>query len=630
MNTTFLNCMFGASLTMFSISAFAQDAENVTELLSVTSDVSLRSDGDNANKANATATAIEMYTSRTEGEITKDFVGLMSFAVPDKTGYSVKSATLRLTTERAKGTLAIYAFNATVSDADTYNSQKDNIAAARATTALSTQRLNGTNNKAVTDAGASSNIEDWQNNIDITDYVKSVGSGNVSLLLANNAESTTTAIKVYSSDATDVTNSNVNFTFSAADLKPQLTVVYELDADQKTNTSNSVADTWIRSGNTSRHGSETTMELCVYTNEEDNTKNKTFLGLMSFQLPTDVAYSNYTVKSAKLRLVSERVKGARGVKLYGYETFDENTTYATEETKVTSAINDDNLVASFDAKGSAKAMVTDQLEDAYKTADAWTNIIDVTDYVNKLSDSNLSLLFVKDNSSESTKFYTHDLTEDVVNSKDNTVKFAAADLVPQLTVDYTLATYTLNVTDAGAATMVLPYEAQIPEGVKAYTLTYTSGSNAVAKEVEETIPANTPVLVNANEGKYEFKATTKCTTKEDSPVSGCLNGAWEETEVPVGSYILQNQNGTVAFYKVNTSGIKVSANQAYLKAEATGEAKLGITYGDEATDINAVDAANNDKSKSADVYTIDGKKVVNGNFAKGKIYISNGKAFILK
>ncbi len=433
MKRTVLNCVLGATFAMFSTSALAQD---VDKILSVASDVSLRSD--NGNKVNATADALEMYTVRTEGEITKDFVGLMSFKVPAMAGYTVKKATLRLVTERAKGTLAIYAFGAEVTDADTYNSQKDNIAAARKAEPLVKFLLRGTSGKAVFDGGVSSNIDDWTNNIDLTSYVKSAKNGNVNMLLCNAAESTNTSIRVYSSDAKDVTNEKVtpNFTFAAADLVPQLTVVYEVDADQKSDTSAPVADTWIREGNKDNHGSKTTMELCSYVNEEDAKKNKLFLGLMSFEVPSDVVSEDYTVESASLRLVSERVKGARGVKVYGYSDFEENTIYANESEKVDAAINDDNIVASFQAKGSPKAMGIDVLPDDYKNVEAWTNTIDLTEHVASLTTPKFALLLVKDNSSESTQFYTREIAEDVVNAKDNSIVFAADDLKPQLTVVY--------------------------------------------------------------------------------------------------------------------------------------------------------------------------------------------------
>ena len=166
-----------------------------------------------------------MRTSRTDGEINVDFVALMSFNVSIPEDAEISKATLVLYTERAKGTMAVYPFNATISNEDTYNSQKDNLAAARELEAIATQRLNGTNNKAVTDDGASNVLSDWRNEIDITDYVKEVGNGNVNLMLCNNAESTTNAIKVYSSDAQDVTLKDGTI-FKAEDLVPQLVVNY--------------------------------------------------------------------------------------------------------------------------------------------------------------------------------------------------------------------------------------------------------------------------------------------------------------------------------------------------------------------------------------------------------------------
>ena len=183
--------------------------------------------------------------------------------------------------------------------------------------------------------------------------------------------------------------------------------------------------------------------------------------------------------------------------------------------------------------------------------------------------------------------------------------------------------------EAGAATLVLPYETEIPKGVKAYTLAYASGNKAVATELTGVIPANTPVLVNANEGPYTFKATAKLTTKADKPVSGNLHGVWSEEVVPEGSYVLQYQSGTVAFYRVGAAGFKVKANQAYLYApEAAGAKMLNIDFGGEATAINGVEAEAS--NANTQVYTIDGKKANRNNLANGQVYVTKGKTFILK
>lgn len=630
MTRNLLHVVMGIAIAMMPSSLFAQDN---TETVSVKNDVSLRNDGANADKANSTADALEMKTSRVDGNIDKDFVGLMSFQIPAKTGYKVKSATLRLVTERAKGTMAIYAFGAEITDADTYNTQKDNLTTSRQNDPITTVKLKGTSGKAVTDAGASSSLEDWVNEIDLTDYAKSLGSGVMNLMLANNAQSTTDAIKVYSSDAKDVTNTKVtpNFTFNAEDLKPQLTLVYEEDADQVTNVLSPTADTYFRKANTAKHGSEATMEICTYNGGTDASKAKDFVGAMSFELPAEALSDAYEIQSVSLRLVSERVKGSKGLSVYAYSDFDENDTYANEESKIATAKTESNLITKFDVKGASTAMGLDQLADTYKTVDAWTNTIDLTTYAKALENNKFSILLVKDNSSEAIKFYTKEQKDNVTNKKDASIVFQAEDLVPQLTVVYSkkeATSYTLAVTEAKAATLVLPYDAIIPANVKAYTLTYTSGaSKATATEVTGNIPANTPVLINAEEGEYTFESAGTG-TKTENPESGALKGVWAETAVPQGAYVLQNQNGVVAFYKVTSDDIKVKANQAYLWAgENASSRSIDIDFGG-TTGIAGVQVSADAESDA--IYTLGGIRVSKNNLKKNTVYISKGKTFVVK
>lgn len=384
------------------------------------------------------------------------------------------------------------------------------------------------------------------------------------------------------------------------------------------------ADTYVRADKNVNNGSNTTMEI---RSTED--RKTDFVGLMSFAMPKEVAYSNYVITKATLRLVAERVKSSRKIDVYKYTSFEENTNYKNESTNIASARTEDNLICSFEAKGESKSIVSDALSDKYKDITAWTNNLDLTDYVKGLNSNTFAILLDKPNNTNQTMFFTKEAT-DFTNKKDANISFSKDDLVPQLTVDYALATHTLSVTDAGAATLVLPYEAEIPENVKAYTLTYTSGDKAVATELTGVIPANTPVLVNAEKGNYTFKATATLTTKDANPIRGNLHGVWNEDVVPVGSYVLQNQKGTVAFYRVATEDFKIQPNQAYLYApKAANVRMLSIGYGgDGTTAINGIEAATTNANDK--VYTIDGKKVNGNNLAKGQIYISNGKKFILK
>lgn len=625
MNNFLLRGLLSATVCLVAGSAFAQTTE--TEILGVSNDVTLRKDA--ADKTFATNTDLELYTLYTDDAISTDFIGAMSFDLPSKPGYAIKSATLRLVTERYKGsaTLSIYSLgNNAVSDADTYNSQKANVEEARKNGPFITITPKGTHNKATFDGGASSEINDWTNYIDLTLLAQKCGSGKLNLLFVNpSSKSKEDVVRFYSSEAEDMTNTNVepNFTFAAEDLHPQLTVVYEEDADQKTDVSLPTADTWIRKDAvTNNYGSKTTMELKSQGNTD-------FVGLMSFSLPAEVLGANNEVKSATLRLVTERPKGSREFSLYKYVDFAENTNYKTEEENLAAARTEANLIGTYSAKGQGgKSFPNDAVSDEFKTVDAWTNTIDLTDYVKGLDTNSFAFLIEHTNSADQLMFYTKE-TDDVTNAKDATLVFKKEDLVPQLTVVYTKKTYNLSVTEAGAATLVLPYETEIPEGVKAYTLTYTSGNNAVATEVKNVIPANTPVLINANKGQYTFKATATLTKKADKPVSGSLYGVWSEDVVPEGSYVLQSQSGTVAFYHVEAADFKVKANQAYLYApEAAGAKMLNIDFGGEATAINGVEAETS--NANTQVYTIDGKKANRNNLAKGQVYVTKGKTFVLK
>ena len=167
MNNFLLRGLLSATVCLVAGSAFAQTTE--TETLGVSNDMTLSLEA--ANKAFPTNKDIELYTLYTDGAITTDYIGLMSFDIPSKPGYAIKSATLRLVTERYKGsaTLSIYSLgNNAVSDADTYNSQKANVEEARKNEPFVTITPKGTHGKATFDGGASSDINDWTNDIDLT------------------------------------------------------------------------------------------------------------------------------------------------------------------------------------------------------------------------------------------------------------------------------------------------------------------------------------------------------------------------------------------------------------------------------------------------------------------------------
>ena len=189
----------------------------------------------------------------------------------------------------------------------------------------------------------------------------------------------------------------------------------------------------------------------------------------------------------------------------------------------------------------------------------------------------------------------------------------------------TAASYTTTInTTAEAGTLCLPFAATIPTGVKAYTLTYTSGDAATANPVATTIPANTPVLLNGS-GSVEFTGSGDVSASATNK-KGAMTGVFTTTIVPENSYVLQNGTEGVGFYKVD-SEITANPFRAYITAGQNVESKLRIIYPEDVTAIEGIAASEEDVEGAW--FTISGVRLEGKPTAKG-IYINRGKKFIVK
>ena len=192
-------------------------------------------------------------------------------------------------------------------------------------------------------------------------------------------------------------------------------------------------------------------------------------------------------------------------------------------------------------------------------------------------------------------------------------------------VDFTAtaASYTTTITAAGAGTLCLPFAAGIPDGVTAWTLTYTSGDKATATPVVTTIPANTPVLLNGT-GEKTFSGSGAVSASATN-VSGAMTGVFATSTVPVNSYVLQKQSEKVGFFKV-TGDKTINPFRAYLTAP-TSAPGLSIIF-PENGDVTGISEI--EKMKNADnvtIFDLQGRKVAQPQ--KG-LYIVNGKKVIFK
>lgn len=184
---------------------------------------------------------------------------------------------------------------------------------------------------------------------------------------------------------------------------------------------------------------------------------------------------------------------------------------------------------------------------------------------------------------------------------------------------------TVAVTDANWGTMILPFAAVIPSGMKVYSCNAFANGYLTLTE-EFAIAANTPYIVSGT-GSYSFKGVN--VAEKDSYTAGYLTGVLTDTEAPEGSYVLQNQTDKgVAFYNVQDVKPTVTANHAYVTLDAANaNLRALLLPGSDVTGIETVEAAD----ALVDVYSISGVLVRSGvkksealnGLAKG-IYVVNG------
>ncbi len=582
---------------------------------------------------------IEVHNTATTGDRT-DFVGAMTFTIPaTPSGKRIKSANLFIVTKRVKTTVKpvyIYSFGA-FAESGKYADYTTEISNTRQIARITSFTPNGNVGKDVTSdeitTDAYKSISAWQQNVDVTNFVKSILSTKFSILL--DAESGGGDVQFFSNNATAFTNSKTSITNTAEDLKPKLVITYEDNTDESTVVSIATADTWVRSDNTSeKKGTLDNFEV-----KNDATGTKYFYGLVSFNIIPCLE-----IERATLRLTSRKPYGDRvtAIRAIDYTINESTTDYSAASDKISAALETDPITK-FVMKGqNNKAIFDSGLSAVFdKDLSAWQNSIDLTAYVKSLSKRSFTLLISRVNDdSNSSSFFSKEVTDKTWNS--NSSKIDASDLEPELVVVYKKpASYTLTVSSAKAATLCLPYDATIPSGVTAYTLAYTSGEDISATEVTGgTLSAKTPVLIiSENATDYTFTRTGEIV--DGTITEGVLVGNYAaDYVVPATSgeepnvntnYILSYKDSQLGFRKVDGSTNKVQPYRAYLSvkhADAQSAREFfGIDFGGETTGVSEELRVKSEEFTTATYYNLAGQRVEKPT--RG-LYIVNGKKVIIK
>lgn len=437
-------------LAGWGFAAYAQNAqEPVTKTFNSVADTWIR-ENNTTWKQNGSWDKVEIRMDGDDVNGFFNYAALYGFEYQLPQGYKVSNATIRLVTERWKGSdIDLYGYSNDFAESATWDSEAGYIATATKNSPLATftpkaQRNVALGSDAVGDAYR--DISSWTNEIDVTDYVKSlpVSATRANFFLASNDKTNKNQNCFYTREATDVVNAkDATLTFDKEDLVPVLVVTFVEDAASSTERILPEADTQIRLGNATNNATAAALEI------KSTSAGDRFYGLMRFKLPSEVLDTeHYELTGATLRLVCTQNKGDRKMGIYDYpNNFAENTVYANESDHVDAALAEEP-VATFDAAGFGTMSMGDNKKNDkwsdFTTADKWTSNIDLTDYINgKISDNtgSFNILLKKENEhNDAMKFATKEAV-DVTNAATeidglDAFTFAAEDLWPMLTISY--------------------------------------------------------------------------------------------------------------------------------------------------------------------------------------------------
>ena len=184
--------------------------------------------------------------------------------------------------------------------------------------------------------------------------------------------------------------------------------------------------------------------------------------------------------------------------------------------------------------------------------------------------------------------------------------------------------YTLNVSEAGWATLFLDYNAEIPADVTCYVISEFGAETIQLAEVTDAVPANTAVIVEAAKGAYTFEVAD-----EFADVESVMTGTTKNEYVTEDAYVLSVVDDEVGLYKAEMNGgvFLNNANKAYLPASAlpaSVQGANGFKFRFETTGVEGVQVAQGKKV----IFDLSGRKV-NDMTAPG-VYIVNGKKVLVK
>lgn len=187
----------------------------------------------------------------------------------------------------------------------------------------------------------------------------------------------------------------------------------------------------------------------------------------------------------------------------------------------------------------------------------------------------------------------------------------------------------MNISAAKWSTLILPFNAALPEGVKAYSCNEADVETETLTLTEATtLKANTPYLINGEAGAHEFSGYGLA--KQDTYAAGIFTGTYVDyhTTANSGTYVLQKHDNVLAFYLVGESAQPwVRAYRCYITLDNASTARMfSFGFDNETTGIDNAQLSTGDSELI--IFDIMGRKVT--SMKKGNLYIINGKKVLVK
>lgn len=174
------------------------------------------------------------------------------------------------------------------------------------------------------------------------------------------------------------------------------------------------------------------------------------------------------------------------------------------------------------------------------------------------------------------------------------------------------------------STCILPFDAELPAGVRAFTCSESDAEQGVLKLVPvESIEAFTPYVLNSETG---YSGTLDGTVDPEKYPDGeyvnrgLLNGATSQNQISTG-YVLQKLDGGVKFYNCNGNLFSIPAGKCWVDIPAVvGTKSFAFIIEDNTTGVEDIPVS---KGNADTIYNTLGQQVK--TMLRGSLYIKQGK-----